>query len=131
LISGAGPNAPRDNVFRITVEFGKAQPDFIVSFGGGSTIDAAKRAGVLHGLARELDDYFGTELVSAELEKTGKILLPHMAIQTAASSAAHLTKYSNITILATGQMKLIQPIQNQITFFSFLQTLGLLTYDNF
>jgi len=34
-------------------------------------------------------------------------LTPHVAIQTAASSAAHLTKYSNITDIATGQKKLI------------------------
>jgi alcohol dehydrogenase len=34
-------------------------------------------------------------------------MIPHVAIQTAASSAAHLTKYSNITDMATGQKKLI------------------------
>ena len=37
----------------------------------------------------------------------GKALTPHVAIQTAASSSAHLTKYSNITDLKTGQKKLI------------------------
>jgi alcohol dehydrogenase class IV len=36
-----------------------------------------------------------------------KKLLPHLAIQTASSSSAHLTKYSNITDLRTGQKKLI------------------------
>ena len=39
--------------------------------------------------------------------RQGKTLTPHVAIQTAASSAAHLTKYSNITDLRTGQKKLI------------------------
>ncbi|MHC4543929.1 MAG: dehydroquinate synthase/iron-containing alcohol dehydrogenase family protein [Planctomycetota bacterium] len=34
-------------------------------------------------------------------------MTPHVAIQTAASSAAHLTKYSNITEISTGQKKLI------------------------
>lgn len=36
-----------------------------------------------------------------------KALTPHIAIQTAASSGAHLTKYSNITDVETGQKKLI------------------------
>ena len=34
-------------------------------------------------------------------------MTPHVAIQTAASSGAHLTKYSNITDVSTGQKKLI------------------------
>jgi alcohol dehydrogenase class IV len=45
--------------------------------------------------------------VSAALEKTGKTLIPHLAIQTASSSSAHLTKYSNITDRSTNQKKLI------------------------
>ena len=45
--------------------------------------------------------------MTAALARSGKQLAPHMAIQTAASSGAHLTKYSNITDLATGQKKLI------------------------
>jgi alcohol dehydrogenase len=45
--------------------------------------------------------------VSEALKKSGKSLSPHMAIQTVAGSAAHLTKYSNITEISTGQKKLI------------------------
>ena len=37
----------------------------------------------------------------------GPRLPAHIAIQSAASSAAHLTKYSNITDVATGQKKLV------------------------
>ncbi len=65
-------------------------------------------------IARELltefkgDSYsYGAGLVTRALEQSGKKLSPHIAIQTAASSAAHLTKYSNITDTATGQKKLI------------------------
>ncbi len=106
-IRGAGPNCPREDLFRIAEEVARLQPDVIVSFGGGSTIDAAKAAEVLRTLGGRIDDYFGTGLVTQKLQQTGRQLHPHIAIQTAASSGAHLTKYSNITDVHTGQKKLI------------------------
>lgn len=106
-VKGARPNAPREDLFRITEELKKAEPDVLISFGGGSTIDATKAADVLYTLGGQIDDYFGVGLVSAALAKTGKSLVPHVAIQTVASSAAHLTKYANITDMATAQKKLI------------------------
>lgn len=106
-IRGAGPNAPREDLFRITGELKALDPDVIIGFGGGSTIDATKAAEVLHTLGGEIDDYFGTGLVTQALAKSGKSLTLHVAIQTAASSGAHLTKYSNITDISTGQKKLI------------------------
>ena len=107
VIDGAAPNAPLEDLARIHAAMEDAAPDFYVSFGGGSTIDAAKSADVLRVLGGEINDYFGVGLVTAALEKTGKKLHPHLAIQTVASSAAHLTKYSNITDLKSGQKKLI------------------------
>jgi alcohol dehydrogenase len=105
--AGAGPNAPREDVFRILDLLRQTNPQVIVSFGGGSTIDAVKAAEVLHTLGGELDDYFGVGLVTKRLQASGRKLTPHVAIQTAASSGAHLTKYSNITDVKTGQKKLI------------------------
>jgi alcohol dehydrogenase class IV len=106
-ISGAAPNAPREDVARITAEIGSLRPDVVISFGGGSTIDATKAAILLASLGGSIDDYFGTGLVTQALGRSGKMLIPHLAIQTAASSAAHLTKYSNITDLKTKQKKLV------------------------
>jgi alcohol dehydrogenase class IV len=106
-IKGAGPNAPREDLFRITDELKALDPNVIISLGGGSTIDATKAAEVLRTLGGEIDDYFGTGLVTQALAESGKSLTPHVAIQTAASSGAHLTKYSNITDVSTGQKKLI------------------------
>ena len=106
-IEGAGPNAPREDLFRITDELKKINPDVIVCLGGGSTLDATKAAEVLRTLGGEIDEYFGTGKVTEKLQKTGKKLTPVVAIQTAASSGAHLTKYSNITDVHTGQKKLI------------------------
>jgi alcohol dehydrogenase len=107
VIDGAAPNAPREDLFRIAGALKELASDFYVSFGGGSTIDAVKAADVLRVLGGSIDDYFGTGLVTEALQKTGKKLSPHLAIQAASSSAAHLTKYSNITDVHTGQKKLI------------------------
>jgi len=106
-IQGAKPNCPRQDLFRIAAELKTAQTDVVISFGGGSTIDATKAAVVLCTLGGEIDSYFGTGLVAEALAKTGRSLTSHIAIQTAASSGAHLTKYSNITDTSTGQKKLI------------------------
>jgi len=104
---GAAPNAPREDLARITEFLRQTAPDVVVSFGGGSTIDAVKSAEALRTLGGTIEDYFGTGLVTAASQKQGQPLTPHVAIQTAASSAAHLTKYSNITDLQTGQKKLV------------------------
>ena len=126
VVDGAAPNAPREDLERITAAIKFAQPDVVVSFGGGSTIDAVKAAIVLEGLGGGIEDYFGTSLVTAALQKTGKTLLPHLAIQTASSSGAHLTKYSNITDRATGQKKLIvdEAIVPQRALFDYRVTMG-------
>lgn len=106
-IEGARPNCPLEDLARITDEVKSAEPDVIISFGGGSTIDSAKAAEVLHTLGGSIDGYFGTGLVTGQLQDKNLSLTPHIAIQTAASSAAHLTKYANITDVSTGQKKLI------------------------
>jgi len=104
---GAEPNAPREDVFRLGDQVSELKPKVIVVVGGGSTIDAAKAASVLATLGGPIDRYFGTALVTSALDTSGKELIPVEAVQTASSSGAHLTKYSNITDLKTGQKKLI------------------------
>jgi alcohol dehydrogenase class IV len=107
VIDGAPPNAPREDLARIAADLARLGGNLIVSFGGGSTIDVTKSAEVLRTLGGGIDEYFGAGVVTKALAASGKRLTPHLAIQTAASSGAHLTKYSNITDLATGQKKLI------------------------
>jgi alcohol dehydrogenase len=107
MVPGAAPNAPREDVARIAAALAELAPDVVVSFGGGSTIDATKAAIVLWNLGGDIDRYFGTGLVTQALQATGNRLTPHVAVQTAASSSAHLTKYANITDVRTGQKKLI------------------------
>jgi len=121
-ILGAGPNAPREDLYRLALQVARSRPDGIVAVGGGSTIDAAKAADVLatyspaevkeflqvpESLTSTVDPYFGVGNVTRIKGNTNKSPLPLVAVQTAASSGAHLTKYSNITDMVTGQKKLI------------------------
>jgi len=121
-INGARPNAPREDVYRLSLQVARSKSRAIVALGGGSTVDAAKAAAVLNtyspsevmeilgtgaGDADSIEPYFGTGIVTKIKEETGRAVMPVVAVQTAASSGAHLTKYSNITDLVTGQKKLI------------------------
>lgn len=110
-VPSAKPNAPREDVYRIESYILHYQPDFVVAIGGGSCIDACKCASMLATLGKditpEIDYYFGTNMVTDALAKTGKKLLPVLAVETSASSGAHLTKYSNITDPVAGQKKLV------------------------
>jgi alcohol dehydrogenase len=111
FVPAAKPNAPREDVYRIESYILHYKPDFLVAVGGGSSIDAVKGANVLASLGSavtpEIDHYFGVGIVSEALKKTGKKLLPLVAVETVASSGAHLTKYANITDPVEGQKKLI------------------------
>ena len=104
VLDGARANTPREDVYRLAYQILKTDCDGIVAIGGGSVIDAAKGALVLAKCGGVSDDYFGTGKVSEKFEGQN---IPLLAIQTASSSAAHLTKYSNITDVETYQKKLI------------------------
>jgi len=125
VVPGAGPNTPRVDVYRIETYILHHKPDMIVAVGGGSTIDACKSANFLAALGgevtAEIDHWLGMGLVSQALKKSGKKLIPLIAVQTAASSGAHLTKYANITDPAAGQKKLVVTTQ------SFLPARSLIT----
>jgi alcohol dehydrogenase class IV len=106
---GARPNSPREDVYRLEALILHAKPDLVVALGGGSVIDAAKAATALAWLglaAPSVDPLFGAGNVTAR-RAPGALKIPLMAIQTAAGSAAHLTKYSNVTDPEAGQKKLI------------------------
>jgi len=110
IVPDAKPNCPREDVYRIESYILHFQPDCIIAIGGGSSIDSVKAANVLATLGSqspEIETYFGSGIVTASLKKTGGKLWPLIAIQTAASSGSHLTKYSNVTDPVVGQKKLI------------------------
>jgi len=109
-VTGASPNAPFVDVYRIHSHIMHKKPDLLVVMGSGSSIDAVKAAAVLATLGDitpEIDPLFGVGKVTEICRQTGRTIMPVLAIMTAASSGAHLTKYSNITDPAKGQKKLI------------------------
>lgn len=110
-VPGAKPNAPREDVYRLESYLLHDRPDCVVAIGGGSTIDACKAAIVLAAygaeVTPEIDHYFGTGVISDIERELGRRRVPLIAVETAASSGSHLTKYSNVTDPAAGQKKLI------------------------
>ena len=103
----ARPNSPMEDILRIKTCITETRPDCVIVASGGSGIDAAKAAIVLADLGGDFEDYFGVDRVRERILETGEELTPCIPIMTASGSAAHLTKYSNITDLETHQKKLI------------------------
>lgn len=121
---GAAPNSPTEDVERVYHDLINSPCDMVITLGGGSLIDAAKASIAVTALGGSCEDYFGTNLVSKALTLSGKSLLPHLAIMTASASAAHLTRYANVTSLANSQKKLIidNAIQPQEALFDYSVT---------
>ena len=95
VVNGAGPNAPFVDVYRIHAHIMHKRPDVMVVMDSGSSIDAVKAAAVLATLGDitpELDPYFGVGKVTEVCQLTGRKIMPVLAVMTAASSGAHLTK---------------------------------------
>jgi alcohol dehydrogenase class IV len=111
VVQGAGPNAPFVDVYRIHAHIMHKRPEVVVAMDGGSGIDAAKAAAALAtlgDLTPEIDPFFGVGQVSELCRQAGgRRIMPVLAVMTAASSGAHLTKYGNITDPVAGQKKLI------------------------
>ncbi len=110
LVRSAAPNAPFMDVYRIHSHIMHKNPDVLVVADGGSGIDATKAAAILATLGDiqpEIDPFFGVGEVTKVCRESGRTIMPVVAIMMAASSGAHLTKYSNITDPVVGQKKLI------------------------
>ena len=104
-------NTPKEDVFALADLIRSVKPKSIVCVGGGSAIDCAKAANVLSVLStdnRDLEPFFGVGKVSEFIHKSGDLkLYPLIAVEVAAGSGAHITRYSNVTDLDVFQKKLI------------------------
>jgi len=110
IVRSAGPNAPFVDVYRIHSHIMHKNPDVVVVADGGSGIDAVKAAATLATLGDiqpEIDPFFGVGEVTKVCQESERTIMPVVAVMMAASSGAHLTKYSNITDPIAGQKKLI------------------------
>jgi len=109
-VLSAAPNAPVEDVYRIHGRIMHRKPDVLVVADGGSGIDAVKAAAVLATLGdihSEIDPFFGVGQVTAACKRSGRSVMPVVAVMMASSSGAHLTKYANITDPVAGQKKLV------------------------
>jgi len=104
--AGAAPNSPVEDVERVRDQILSVRPQAVVGLGGGSLIDALKGSVVLASLGGDCDDYYGVGKVTARMPAEGRELIPFFAVMTASGSGAHLTKYANLTNMATCQKKL-------------------------
>jgi alcohol dehydrogenase len=107
---GAAPNAPFEDVYRIHSHIVHTRPEAVVVVDAGSGIDAVKAAATLATFGNvhpEIVPYLGVGKVSELCKAHGRSLLPVVAVMLAASSAAHLTKYANVTDMQAGQKSLI------------------------
>lgn len=110
MIEGARPDAPMHDVFRIADAIAARQPDVVVTVGGGSSIDATKAAVAYLAFKDKypvLHDYFGAGTVTRMIVQHKRKLLPVVAVQVTSGSAAHLTRYANITDMKARQKLLI------------------------
>ncbi|MCE5329812.1 iron-containing alcohol dehydrogenase, partial [bacterium] len=125
----SGENTPDEDVFALADLIKSVKPQSIVCVGGGSAIDCAKAANILASLdpdGKNIELFFGTGKVSEIMSSSGvDKLYPLIAVQVAAGSGSHITKYANVTNIKENQKKII--IDNAIipdrAVFDYLTTL--------
>lgn len=104
VCSGVEPNPSKETVYRITYRLLAGGYGCLLAVGGGSSMDAAKAAGILATVRDgDLDDYFGMGLVSERTER----IMPLVVAPTTSGSGSELTKFSVITDTSLGVKKLM------------------------
>ena len=104
ICEGVEPNPSKETAYRVAYHFLAGGFDCMVAVGGGSSMDAAKAAGIL-ATAKEgdLDDYFGVGLASAKIER----IMPLAVVPTTSGSGSEVTRFSVITDTRLGVKKLM------------------------
>lgn len=90
VYSDVKPNPTVTNVNEGIAAFEQANCDFVISFGGGSSHDAAKAIALVLENGGKIEDYEGVD-VSAKMQK------PLIAINTTAGTASEMTVFTIIT----------------------------------
>ncbi len=92
FIRGPRPNAPREDVFRISAALAEQDADVVLAVGGGSLIDGVKAALCVLALRdrhSDIEEYFGVGSVTA--------------IMIGGTNGAHLTSFSLVDLLSHGR----------------------------
>jgi alcohol dehydrogenase len=94
ICSGVEPNPSKETVYRITYHLLAGNFNCLLAIGGGSTMDAAKAAGILGTVKEdELEDYFGVGMVSKKIKR----IMPIIVVPSTSGSGSEVTKFSVIT----------------------------------
>jgi alcohol dehydrogenase len=94
IVEGVEPNPSKETVYRIAYHLLCGHFNSLLAIGGGSSIDAAKAAGILATIREgEIDDYFGVGMVSKKVKR----IIPLIAVPTTSGTGSELTKFSVIT----------------------------------
>ena len=94
MVEGIEPNPSKETVYRIVYHLLAGNFNSLLAIGGGSTIDAAKAAGILGTIKEgEIDDYFGVGMVSKKVKR----IIHLIAVPTTSGTGSELTKFSVIT----------------------------------
>ena len=90
VFDGAEPNPTDKNVASGVAVFQENGCDSILSLGGGSSHDCAKGIGMVAANGGTIHDYEG-------IDKSGRPLMPLMAVNTTAGTASEITRFCIIT----------------------------------
>ena len=94
-----------DTVVRMAALLAEVRPGSVVALGGGSVLDAAKAAWLVHQSGWSLDRHFGVDRFSSAYP--GHRLKRILAIPTTSGTGSEATGYSNIVDRALGVKKLV------------------------
>ncbi|HPN84246.1 MAG TPA: iron-containing alcohol dehydrogenase, partial [Victivallales bacterium] len=94
-----------EEIGRLKKSMDELLPDIVVAAGGGSVMDAAKAAYLVHQIGGDIRDYFGLNKVSSssKVKDIKKIL----CVPTTAGTGSEVTHYSNVMDMDEGVKKII------------------------
>ena len=103
--SGIEPEPCIETVERMTAFLEQGKYDTVFAIGGGSVLDAAKAAFLVHQTKLPLRELFGVNMYSQKFP--GKDLARIIAVPTTSGTGSEATQYSNIVDKEAGVKKLI------------------------
>ena len=107
--SGIEPEPCVETVERMTAFLDAGNYDTVFAIGGGSVLDAAKAAFLVHQTKIPLQELFGVNMYSQKFP--GKDLARIIAVPTTSGTGSEATQYSNIVDHNAGVKKLIAEAQ--------------------
>ena len=106
---GIPPEPEVDCVRRMAAFLTETDPDAVAALGGGSAMDAAKAAFLMHQSGGDVSEFFGSDRAAARYP--GRRFDRILALPTTSGTGSEVTCYANIVDRGTGVKKLISDPQ--------------------